>query len=65
MHKKHFSDENSPCDKGDLYVFDEAEKKESGGYDAAIVYWNKRVVPKKKLIKRLKSISSQLIINSK
>lgn len=65
MHKKHLSNENSPCDNGNLYIFDEAEKKESGGYDAVIVYWSKFVVPKKKLVKRLKSISSQLIINSK
>ena len=53
MHKKHFSDENSPCDKGKLYIFDETEKEESGGYDAVIVYWSKLVIPKEKLLKRL------------
>ena len=53
MHKKHFSDENSPCDNGNLYVFDENEKEESGGYDAVIVYWSKLVIPKEKLLKKL------------
>ena len=53
MHKKHFSDEKSPCDNGYLYIFDEAAKKETGGYDAIIVYWTKFVVPKEKILKRL------------
>ena len=53
MHKKHLSNWNSPCDNGNLYIFDEAEKKESGGYDAVIVYWSKFVVPKENLLKRL------------
>ena len=37
-----------------LYVFDETQKKESGGYDAAIVYWSKFAIPMEDVIKRLK-----------
>ena len=65
MHKTHISDKNSLCDNGHLYIFNKAEKEASGGYDAAIVYWSKFIIPKVKLIKILKSISSRLMINSK
>ena len=65
MHKTHISDKNSLCDNGHLYIFNKAEKEASGGYDAAIVYWSKFAIPKDKLLKRLKSISSRLMINSK
>lgn len=37
-----------------LYIFDETQKKESGGYDAAIVYWSKFAIPMDDVIKRLK-----------
>ena len=37
-----------------LYIFDETQKKESGGYDAAIVYWNKIDLPIGKVIKILR-----------
>jgi hypothetical protein len=37
-----------------LYIFDTTQKAESGGYDAAIIYWNKFVIPIEKVIKRLK-----------
>ena len=37
-----------------LYIFDTAQKRESGGYDAAIVYWSKFVIPIEKVVKRLK-----------
>lgn len=38
-----------------IYIFDAAQKAESGGYDAAIVYWSKFIVPIEDIIKRLKS----------
>lgn len=37
-----------------LYVFNEEQKKKSGGYDAAIVYWCKFVLPVDKVVERLK-----------
>ncbi len=36
-----------------LYIFDTIQKVESGGYDAAIVYWSKFVIPIEKVVKRL------------
>ena len=54
MQKKHFVDEKHPCDNGTLYIFDATQKKESGGYDAAIVYWSKFLMPVEKVVKRLK-----------
>jgi hypothetical protein len=38
-----------------LYIFNPVQKEESGGYDAAIVYWSKFVIPIEKIIKRLKN----------
>ena len=37
-----------------LYIFNATQKEESGGYDAAIVYWNKFILPVEKVIERLK-----------
>ncbi|MDR2652596.1 MAG: hypothetical protein LBC68_09850 [Prevotellaceae bacterium] len=37
-----------------LYIFNVDQKEESGGYDVAIVYWSKFVIPIEKVIKRLK-----------
>jgi len=37
-----------------LYIFNSAQKEESGGYDAAIVYWSKRLIPIEEVVKRLK-----------
>lgn len=54
MQKKYFSDESQPCDNGTLYVFNASQKKESGGYDAAIVYWSKFLLPVDKVVKKLK-----------
>ena len=42
---------------GTLYIFDEIQKEESGGYDAAIVYWSKMLIPVKDVVKRLKGKS--------
>jgi hypothetical protein len=54
MHKKHSTNANSPCDNGTLYIFNAEQKAESGGYDAAIVYWSKFLLPIEDVIKRLK-----------
>ena len=40
-----------------LYIFDTAQKMESGGYDAAIVYWSKFAIPINEVVKRLKNKS--------
>jgi hypothetical protein len=37
-----------------LLVFDATQKSESGGYDAAIVYWSKRLVPINEVVKILR-----------
>ena len=55
MHKKHSTNANYPCDNGTLYIFNATQKVESGGYDAAIVYWSKFVVPIEEVVKRLKN----------
>jgi hypothetical protein len=39
---------------GKLYIFTAEQKAESGGYDAAIVYWSKFLVPIEKVVKKLK-----------
>ncbi len=36
-----------------LYIFDATQKEESGGYDAAITYWNKSLLPTEEVVKRL------------
>jgi hypothetical protein len=38
-----------------LYIFNAEQKAESGGYDAAIVYWSKFVIPIEEVVKRLKN----------
>jgi hypothetical protein len=35
-------------------ILNNNQKKESGGYDAAIVYWSKIAIPVEKVIERLK-----------
>ena len=37
-----------------LYIFNATQKEESGGYDAAIMYWSKFILPIEKVIERLK-----------
>ena len=37
-----------------LYILNNNQKIESGGYDAAIVYWSKIAIPVEKVIERLK-----------
>lgn len=55
MQEKHSTNVNYPCDNGTLYIFNAEQKAESGGYDAAIVYWSKFLVPIEKVVKRLKN----------
>ena len=55
MHKKHLADEKNPLDNGSLYIFNETQKNESGGYDAAIVYWSKIHLPINKVIIKLQN----------
>ena len=38
-----------------LYIFNAAQKEDSGGYDAAIIYWSKFALPVKTVVKRLKN----------
>lgn len=38
-----------------LYIFDSTQKVESGGYDAAITYWGKFVIPIDEVVKRLQN----------
>jgi hypothetical protein len=45
---------NNTLNRGILYIFDTTQKEESGGYDAAIVYWSKFLTPVEKVVKRLK-----------
>ena len=39
---------------GTLYIFNAQQKAESGGYDAAIVYWNKKLLTIEEVVRRLK-----------
>lgn len=43
-----------------IYIFDETQKMESGGYDGAIVYWNKFLIPKNEIARRLKKWQSNV-----
>lgn len=45
---------NNTTINGTLCILDPIQKEESGGYDAAIVYWSKMVIPAKNVVKRLK-----------
>lgn len=42
-----------------LYIFDAAQKAESGGYDAAIVYWSKFLLPIENVIERLSQTKTE------
>lgn len=50
---------SSTASVSELCVFNEAQKQESGGYDAAIVYWRKSHLPNDKVIKILKKASDK------
>ena len=51
--KERYAHGQSP-NKGFLYVFNETQKKESGGYDAVIVYWCKILLRVEDLPQKLK-----------
>ena len=51
--KSNFRLNNSP-NVGTLYIFNAEQKEQSCGYDAAIIYWSKRLVPINEVVKRLK-----------
>ena len=53
--KSNFRLNNSP-NVGTLYIFNAEQKEQSCGYDAAIIYWSKRLVPINDVVKRLKNI---------
>lgn len=58
--KKYFEGDNSRFKERSvplpsvLYIFDTIQREKSGGYDAAIVYYSKRVVPIRQVVKTLK-----------
>jgi len=53
LEKDRFNRSNTP-NGGTLYIFNDSQKEQSGGYDAAIVYWSKFLIPVEKVVKRLK-----------
>ncbi|MBL7704027.1 MAG: hypothetical protein JNM21_00640 [Taibaiella sp.] len=60
--KKRLRDrDNRSLNGGQLVVFNELEKQQSGGYDAVIVYWSKLLATKKGLIKLLNKQAPQQI----
>ncbi|GHV72557.1 hypothetical protein FACS1894201_02460 [Bacteroidia bacterium] len=50
---------NSTPTNGTLYIFNAAQKEESGGYDAVIVYWSKFLLPIEDVVRRVKNSSSR------
>lgn len=50
-----YQSNNTPPGGSGLYIFDSTQKIESGGYDAALVYWSKFIIPIDKIIKKLKT----------
>ena len=57
----YFSDTRSPdrnfttVGGSSLYIFDTTQKVETGGYDAAIVYWSKFTLRPEDVVKRLRT----------
>lgn len=56
MEKGRFKHGETP-NSGTLYIFDDAQKEESGGYDAVIVYWSKVNYSKEQVVKKIKGKS--------
>ena len=52
--KRHYSDERIYFDNGMLYILNDRQKKESGGFDVAIVCGNNFVLSEENIVKRLK-----------
>lgn len=53
MHRKHFADDKYALDSGILYILDDRQKKESGGFDALILTWYKFILSEKEILKLL------------
>lgn len=53
MHRKHFADDKYALDSGMLYILNDRQKKESGGFDALILTWYKFILSEKEILKRL------------
>lgn len=53
MHRKHFADDKYALDSGMLYILDDRQKKESGGFDAVILTWYKFILSEKEILKLL------------
>jgi hypothetical protein len=53
--RERFYNNSTTVGGSSLYIFNATQKEESGGYDAAITYWNKFVIPIEKVVERLKS----------
>lgn len=62
LEKKRLQDrDNTSLNGGQLVIFNELEKQQSGGNDAVIVYWSKLLATKKGLIKLLsKQVPQQI-----
>ena len=52
--QERFSRNSTTVGGSGLYIFNAEQKAESGGYDAAIVYWSKFSLPIEDVVKRLK-----------
>jgi len=53
MEKSRFNQNLSP-NQVTLYVFDANQKEESGGYDGVILYWSKRLLSVKEVVRKIK-----------
>ena len=52
--QERFSRNSTTVGGSGLYIFNAEQKAESGGYDAAIIYWSKFSLPIEDVVKRLK-----------
>ena len=59
MYLQHEKDSEKPFDKGYLHIFSPEGKMESGGYDAAILYWQKFLLPEQQIVKRIKKYKAR------
>jgi len=53
--RERFNRNSTTVGGSSLYIFNAAQKEESGGYDAFITMWNKFAVPIEDVVKRLKN----------
>lgn len=53
--RKRFYQKSTPVEGTVLYIFTNKQKVESGGYDAAVIYWRKFLLPIEKVLNRLKN----------